>query len=251
MSKVNLSSEILSQKDVKLLVQSINNSRQQYEHWNEERDIRYHNGKYLDRWNYIFDNIENAFNYKPFKTYHVSRGRFWEFAIIYNTETQILYLVFKEETFYKIKGDKNNQYHYARVLNTKNFELQPQPYQKINMFSGVEDISNEYIDEDLERMISEIKNEVKGCVNILFKENREGVYKLTANLANYNLDIFNTYDLSEYITAGIEEIIDTKIDVVSSSPKIPLNIRKDKIKSKSEEIIEDKTKKDSKENNKK
>jgi len=118
------------------------------------------------------------------------------------------------------------------------------------LFSGFETISNEYIDEDLERMIGEIKNDVKGCVNVLFKENNDGVYKISGNLANYDLDIFKTYDLSKYITAGIDDIIDTKNDIVSSSTKIPLNIRRDKMKSKNNEIVEDKSKKEGEQQNK-
>lgn len=251
MSEFDLSSATLSPKEVRLLVQSINYSKQQYEQWNNERNLGYHNGKYLDRWNYIFANIEESFNYKPFITYHICRGKFWEFAIIYNTETKILYLVLREDTFKQIKSHKDQPYHYVRILNSENFEIDPQAYQKINMFSGYENLSDEYVDEDLERMISEIKNEVKCCVNILFKENSEGVYKITANLANYNLDIFKTYDLSKYITANIDDITDTKNDTGIVSHKIPLNIRKEKMKTKKEELVEDKSKQEDKHKDKK
>lgn len=240
MSQLSLPSEILSEKDVRLIVKSINDSKQQYENWNNERKLGYENGKYLDRWNYIFANIERAFSYKPFITYHVSRGKLWEFAVIYNTETKILYLILREDTFKLISRRKDNPYHYVRVLNSKNFKFQKEVVQKINMFTGYEPITNEYIDEDFERMINEIKNEVKGCVNILFKENITGVYKITANFANYDLEIFKTYDLSKYITADIDDISDTKINFAPVLPKIELNIRKDKLKIKKEELVEDK-----------
>jgi len=251
MFELSLPSEILSQKDVKLIIKAINYSKQQHENWNNERKLGYGNGKYLDRWNYIFDNLEKYFTYKPYITYHVSRGRFWEFAVLYNTDTNILYLVLKEDTFKQIRSNKNNPYHYVRVLNSKNFNLQDEVYQQLNLFSGFENVSNEYIEEDLERMISELKDKVKCCVNVLFKENSEGVNKISANLANYELNIFKTYDLSECITAGIDEIIDTKNDVAEGSPKIPLNIRKNKVKNKKTELVDDKSKKEDEQKNKK
>lgn len=250
MFEASLPMEILSQKDVQSIVRAINYSKEQYEMWKNERNLGFENGKYLDRWNFIFANIRDTFIYKPFKTYPVSRGALWKFIVLYNTDTNILYLILKENTFKQIRTHRDNPYHYVRVLNSKNFNLQSEIKQQLNLFSEFETISNEYIDEDLERMISEIKNEVKGCVNILFKENNDGVYKISGNLANYDLDIFKTYDLSKYITADIDDIIDTKNDIVGSSPKIELNIRKSKIKSKKDEIVEDKIKRDGEQMNK-
>lgn len=250
MIELNLPSEILSQKDVKLIVRSINYSKQQYNQWNDERNLGFENGKYLDRWNYIFANIRESFGRKPFITYHISRGKLWEFIVIYNIETKFMYLVLKEDTFKQIKGRKDNPYHYVRVFNSKNFELQREAVQRINLFSGFEDVSDEYINEDLERMICEIKNEVKGCINILFKENSDGVYRISGNLANYDLSIFKTYDLSKFITAGIDDIVDTKNDIATAIPKIPLNIRKDKLKSKNKDIIGDKNKQEDKQKSK-
>lgn len=234
-------SEILTKKEINLIVKSINDSKQQYNQWNAKRNLGFENGKYLDRWNYIFANLKNAFSESPFLTYHVPRGKLWEFLIIYNTDSKFMYLLMREDTFRNIRRQKDRAYHYIRVLNSKNFNLQDEKIQKINFFSGFEDISFEYLDEDLERMIKEIKDEVKGCANILYSENADGVKKISANFANYELDIFKSYDLTKYITANVDDIIDTKVDVATVQPVIPLSIRADKLKEK--KILNDETKK--------
>ncbi len=246
----NLPNEILSGKDVKLIIKAINNSRQQYQDWNNERNLGFENGKFLDRWNYIFANIRDSFS-SPFKTYPVSRGKLWEFIVLYNTLTNILFLILKEDRFDSIKRDTNNRYHYVRVLNSQNRYLQSEIVQQLDLFGGYQDTPNQYIDEDLESMIGEIKDEVKGCVNVIFRENKDGVCKISGNIANYNLDILSTYDWSKYISAEIDEIIDTKNDYEVTTPKIELSIRKDKIKSRNTDIVDDKSKQEAKEEDKK
>lgn len=247
----NLPSEILSEKDINLIVKAINYSKHQYKQWNDERNLGFENGKHLDRWNYIFANIRDFFLHKPFRTYPISRGALWQFVALYNTDTNILYIVLKEDRFKGIRGKRDNPYHYVRILNSKNCHLQSEITQQLNLFSGFQNISDESIDLDLEKMIGEIKNEVKGCVNILFNENKDGVYKISGNLANYDLEIFKTYEWSKYISADIEEIIDTKNDPVDISPKIELNIRKDKIKNKNKDLVDDKSKQEAEQKNEK
>ena len=95
MFEASLPMEILSQKDVQSIVRAINYSKEQYEMWKNERNLGFENGKYLDRWNFIFANIRDTFIYKPFKTYPVSRGALWKFIVLYNTDTNILYLILK------------------------------------------------------------------------------------------------------------------------------------------------------------
>lgn len=250
MLETTLPSEILSEKDVKLIIEAINSSKDEYEYWRNEQGLGFENGKYLYRWNFIFSKLKSNFKDKPFKTYNIPRGKLWEFLVLYNTDTKILYLILKENTFNIIRNRKDNPYHYLRVLNSKNFHLQDEIKQQMSLFPEFETISNEYIEEDLDRMISAIKEEVKGCVNILFKEDHNGVYSISANLANYELDIFKSYDLSKYITVDIHDIIDTKDNIATETVSIPLNIRESKIKNNNKEIVGDKTKKDNKKQDK-
>ncbi|MDT8717622.1 hypothetical protein IAI10_13195 [Clostridium sp. 19966] len=228
----NIPDEVMTPEDIKLLIKSINDSRHQYEYWKSQQKLGYENGKHLYRWNYIFDNISKNFKKEPFKVYHVSRGALWEFAVIYNTESKILFIILKENRFDGIKNSRDNLYHYVRVLNSKNYHFQREIEQQITMFDGLQVISDETIDEDLERMISEIKDEVAGCVNILFKENVDGVYRISGNISNYELKLLKTYDWNDYISANIEEIEDTKVVDEKIPPKIELNIRQDKVKQK-------------------
>lgn len=244
--------EILSPSDARLIIKAIKDSMEQSKQWNSERNLRYQNGRYLDRWNYIFQNIENSFKGSHFKTYHVCRGKLWEFVVMYDINTNLIYLVLKENTFRQIKGRKDNPYHYIRIFNSKNFQLYKERPHQMNFLGLSDQVSDEYINEDLERMIGEVKDEVRGCVNILFKEDSNSVCKISANFANYKLDILKSYDLSRFITADIEKIIDTNSDNISIIPKIELKVRENKIKIKNEDILkkEKEKKNDKKEDNK-
>lgn len=245
----NILNGLLSKDEVRLITKAINDSKKQCEHHIEERNLGYGNGKYLDRWNYAFHNLEKAFNKVPFLTIHVDRGPLWEFLLIYNTTNKFIYLIMKRDTFNQVKNQKEKRIHYARLLNSKNFEIQEEKVQKINFFTGFEDITPKYIDESLEKIVGEIKDEVKGCVNVLFRENADGVYKISANLANYDLDIFETYDLTKYITADISEIVDTKPQPIITQPKIDLPIRENKIKKHGIVTAHSKVQKDEEKNN--
>lgn len=246
MNTFNKQEETLSKKEVELIVNAINHSKEQYKDMANERKLGFSNGKYLDRWNYIFANIRDSFNYEPFITFPVSRGPLWEFIFIYNTNNKILYLLLKEDTFKKIKNDRNNPRHYVRIFNSKNSNYKPKIEEQLSWLSKIEKMSYEDIDEELEKMILNIKNEAKVCKNILFTENINGVTKISENIANYDLDILNTCDLTRYIMADIDNIVDTKDNVSDSLPKIELKIRTHKIKNKRKEIISDKDKEDKK-----
>lgn len=236
-----LPNEILSDNEVRLIIKAINDSRQQYEHWKNERNLGYENGKYQDRWNYIFANIRDYFT-SPFKAYPITRSPLWKFAILYNTDKNILFVVLREERFERLRRDNDSPHHYLRILNSQNYCHQKEFVEQLSFFEGFQEVPNQYIDENLETMIGEIRDEVKGCVNILFKENKDGVCKISGNIANYNLDILTTFDWSNCISADIEEIIDTKNDYIAAIPKIELSIKKDKIKNQNKEIVDDKGK---------
>ncbi|MGJ0848339.1 DUF5986 family protein [Tissierella praeacuta] len=246
MKKSYLPGETLSRKEVELIVNAINHSKVQYKEWANERNLGFSNGKYLDRWNYIFANIRDSFNYEPFKVFSIKRGTLWEFAVIYNTGTKILYLLLREDNFKRIKEGNDNAYHYIRVLNSKNSQTKIDTRTQISMFPKTEVASDNYINEDLENMLLSIKDEVKGCRNIVFTENKNGVIRISENIANYHLDIIDSFDLTKYITADIENISDTQNENVESHPVIELKIRQDKMKSKKDDIISGEDKKDKK-----
>lgn len=251
MHTFNKQEETLSKKEVELIVNAINHSKEQYKNMASERKLGFSNGKYLDRWNYIFANIRDSFNYESFITFPVSRGPLWEFIVIYNTDTKILYLLLKEDTFKKIRNDRNNPRHYVRIFNSKNSNYKTKRIEEqLSWLPKIEKISDKDIDEELKKMILNIKDEAKICKNILFTENLNGVTKISENIANYDLDILNTCDLTKHVVADIENIVDTKDNVIEPLPKIELNIRPNKIKRK-EELISDKNKKDKEDKKKK
>lgn len=235
----NIPDEVLSEKEVKLLIKAVNDSRSQYEQYAEENNLETRNGRFKCRWDYIFTNVRELFSDALFERHKISRGALWEFMAIYRVDTKILYILLREDRFTEIKKDISNPYHYVRVLNSKNCYLQEEKAEQIAFFSDLKIPSDEYLDQDLERMLGKIKDEVKGCINILFRENGNGVNRISGNIANYNLEILKTYDWNHYVTADIEEIIDTKTIHLDDSPKIELPIRRNKLKEKNEEIIED------------
>lgn len=237
----------LSADDIKEIIKDISDGKKQYSKCAYREKLRYHNGRYITIWDYIFTNIENSFKDKSgFKCFSVERCALWNFAVIYKEDTNVLYLILKEKRFKELKND-NNLYHYVKIFNSKNCCLYKQRPEQINCFRELgleEDVTNDiYIDEDLENMIGEIKDKVKNCVNILFREGKDGINRISANIATQDLEIVATQDWSEYITADIEEIIDTNNTYIEHKnielPEIPLNIRKEKIIKKEENTKKD------------
>jgi len=247
MIKGNIPEEILSAKYIKLIIKAINDSKKQYKEYARLARLATSNGKYIGRWDYIFTNIRDAFLEDSFEPVTISRGPLWEFIAIYQKDMKLLYLVLREDRFREIKNDASSPYHYVRVLNSQNYHLQEEKSQQIAFFPDIQIPSYEYINEDIDRMIGEIKDDVEGCVNILFDENENGLNKITANIATYSLDIIKTYNWNKYISADIEEITDTQADDATNTPPlIELNIRANKRKDNKEEIIDDKSSKEKK-----
>lgn len=228
----------LSVEDIKDIIQDINNGKKQYRKFANEENMKYQNGRYTTIWDYAFTNIENSFKNKTgFTCYSIERCALWKFAAIYKEDTDILYLISKEKRFKELQKD-NNPYHYFKIFNSKNCSLHKSRPKQISFFQNLEasEINNEYIDADLEKMIGNIKDKVRNCVNILFRENSYGICAISANVATQDLDIIATEDWSKYITADIEEINDTSSTIVEHKetklPEIPLTIKKDKMKNK-------------------
>lgn len=240
--------ETMSSCDIKTVISSINNSKKQYRQYVEERNLETQNGKYFTEWDNIFTNIKKSFSSYPFKCYKISRCNLWKFIAIYRADINILYLILKEERLKELRKD-NNPYHYLRIFNSKNCYLQKERLVQTSLSSEFEAqvVSDEYIDEDLERMIGDIKDDVQCCVNILFKQNSNGVNKISANIVSQDLEIIDTYDWSKYITADIEEVNDTISIEIEENIKpeiIPLNIRPNITKTKDEKAKIVKEKKD-------
>lgn len=231
----------LTIKEIETIIKDINDGKKQYFNYAVKEQLKYHNGKHTTIWDYIFTNIENSFKDKTgFKCFSVERCALWSFAVIYKEDTDVLYLILKEKRFNELRND-SNLFHYVKIFNSKNFCLYNEIPEQTNCFSmlGLEEIDNDYnIDKDLENMIGEIKDKVKNCVNILFREGPNGINKISANIATKELNIVATQDWSEYITADIEEISDTNNYIEHKEvelPNIPLNIRADKINRKGKE----------------
>lgn len=231
----------LTIKEIETIIKDINNGKKQYFNYAIKEQLKYHNGKHTTIWDYIFTNIENSFKDRSgFKCFSVERCALWSFAVIYKEDTDVLYLILKEKRFNELRND-SNLYHYVKIFNSKNCCLYNERPEQIDCFSelGFEATTDDYnIDKDLENMLGEIKDKVKHCVNILFREGSDGITKISANIATQDLNIVATQDWSEYITADIEEISDTNNYIANKEvelPNIPLNIRADKINRKEKE----------------
>jgi hypothetical protein len=244
---INIPKKVLDEKEIKLIIKAINDSRSELDQHLRDRGFRYNNGKYHDRWNYIFNNIEKNFKNTEFNCYAVNRCALWKFIVLYNVHSKIVYIIFKNSTFHGINKRHNTLYHYARILNSINLR---EAYQNDTIavqqrFSSLEDnmtlsdlTSN--VNQQLDDMIGEIQREARLCVNILFEENNNLLTSISGNIANYNLEIRKTYNWDKFITPTVEEIMDTESitnEYDENKPPIDLKIRKEKLKYKKTDNI--------------
>lgn len=229
MIKNELPSELFPEEEIRLIIESINESKPQYINNVRNENLSTQNGKYHSIWNYVFKNIKNHFNVFPYKCYKISRGNLWEFISIYNETYNILYVVMKEERFKEIKKGKNKDYHYIKILNSINNDIKKDNCEQVSLFEKDEN-KEKYIKNDLERMLGDINGKVKICVDILFSMNQNKVVTISGNIFDYNLDKIKSYSWNKYIRADIDEIIDTKDEYDIESPLIELPIKKNKNK---------------------
>lgn len=221
-----------SVKDKKRIINILKDRKNQYEHYADESHLRFHNGRHMTVWDIIFSNMENAFENEPgFKCYAVKRCELWEFAVIYKEDINTVYLILKEKRFKELQHDPDPS-HYVKIFNSKNFNLHEERYINMSFFEDniQGQITADYINEDLERMIGEIKDKVKHCVNILFRETPSGINRIKAVVADKNLKILAEKDWSQYINANVDEIADTKIieakkaEITIEDTNIPLGL---------------------------
>lgn len=222
--------EILNEESVRNIIKCINYGELQYKEHVKEEGFITHNGKYHEIWNYIFKNVNNSFKDYPYKCYKINRGNLWEFVAVYNEEEHILYVIMKEDRFKNIEN-ADEEYHYIRILNYLNNHMQTKKIDQISFLQDDKD-KEDYIKDDLQRMLGDISGEVKACVDILFSERDNKVTKIYGNICDYNFRLIKSYCWNQYIQADINEIIDTDEEYIVENPPIELIIR-DNIKSKS------------------
>lgn len=259
MSNVNIPEKVLDEEPIKLIIKSIDDSRSQWYQHLLDRGLKYDNGKYLDRWNYIFDNIEQNFKNTEFNCYAVDRCALWKFVVLYNVHSKIVYVIFRKSTFLGINKKDNTLHHYARMLNSINLRnIYPKepiavqgtfPFLKKNV--TLSDLTSN-IHQQLDDMIGEIQREAKLCVNILFEENNDRLTSISGNIANYNLEIKKSYNWDKFISPTIEEITDTEdIELDEGHKIIDLKIRKEKFnQTEKEDMVSKKGNKNKKDKNK-
>lgn len=224
MIKNELSVELISENEVKLIIESINYSKEQYKNHVKREKLVTQNGKYHEIWNYIFTNIENSFNEFPYKSYKISRGSLWAFVAIHDHKNSILYVIMKENTFKTIKKSKDKDLHYIKILNLIN-PFRKKKNKQLSLFP--EDKSKEeYIKNDLEQMLKDIDGKVKVCVDILFSEKQNKVTSISGNIFDYDLDEIKSYCWNKFITADINEITDTDDEYEVINKPIELLVRK-------------------------
>lgn len=243
-----LPATLLSKEKIELILKSIKDGNIQYIEHVRKENFHTQNGKYHEIWNYIFKNIESNFNDFPYKCYKILRGKLWSFIAIYNEESSILYILMKKERIKEIKNKEDNDYHYSRILNYINNPFQYEQKEQLSMFPQDND-KEEYIKEDLQRMIREINGEVKLCVDILFSEKEGRAISISGNVFDYNLDSIKSECWDEYIKVDIDEIIDISDELNVENPPIQLGIKKrsrystlDKKKEDTEDIVASKEK---------
>lgn len=247
MLKEDIPEEILSGDNIIRIIKEINNSRERWKYDLESKKLSCDNGKYIMRWNYLFDNIEKAFSIFPFECYKINRGNLWKLVAIYDKNKKFLYILLKEDRFKNIKGSKNDKCHYAKLLDWKNSFNFKNKVQQLSFISNMNsyDVGSNDIDKELRKMIAPIKDEMKACINILFTEDDYGVKSISGNIADYNLKIMKSYNWNKYITANIGEISDTSNDNednVESNKVIPLKLRNNKMDKNKEELVDEKKK---------
>lgn len=217
---------ILVKDDIKKVIKSIDDGNIQHGEYIKSGNFPTQNGKHQNVWNYIFRNIEKSFSSYPFKCYKINRGNLWEFLAIYRDDINVLYILLREERLNEIRKSYDTPYHYLRVINSKNKFSKKVERQQLSFLSESIVVSDEYIQEDLDRMLGDINDKVKTCVTILFTEERKKVNRISGNILNYDLDLIRKYEWNEHITVSIDEIVDTKDEQNIIHPQIELGIRK-------------------------
>lgn len=257
MSDVNIPEKVLDEKYIKLIIKAINDSRSQWHQHLSNRGFEYDNGKYLDRWNYIFNNVEQNFKDSEFNCYAVNRCALWKFIVLYNVNSKIVCIIFRKSTFLGINKKDNTLHHYARMLNSINLR-NIYPKEPIAVQSSFlrkdDDLASlrNHISRELDDMIGGIQREARLCVDILFEENDDRLTSISGNIANYNLEIKKSYNWDKFISPTIEEIIDTEdIELDESHKIIDLKIRKEKFnQTEKEDMVGKKGNKNKKDKNK-
>ncbi|AJA42643.1 hypothetical protein OR62_05485 [Clostridium tetani] len=223
--KSTVPENFLEPENIRKLIKNLNDSREEQNYDLNEKNHPTTNGRYHDRWNYIFKNIEQSFRDKPFKCYRISRGPLWQLVAIYRTDYDLLYILLKKDRFLEIKKDSKNKSHYSKILNLPNNNLKMETYKQTSFIPNLQLSNTEYIFEEFKKMIPDIKDKIKGCINILFTENKERLTEILAVIANCDLNIIESCNWSKYISVGVEEIIDTKSEFEENTPLIPLKIK--------------------------
>jgi hypothetical protein len=229
--------QTLSDAEIYNILKSINTSLPQHNDMVSKEKLITTNGKYLNRWNYIFKDIDRLFDSEYYEVPIFDRGPLWEFAAIYNRDNRILYILTKEANVSKIIKE-NNSTHYIRILSYKNNKL-GYDYQKQLSLLPCNDEMIELSLKDFKRMFLNI-DEVECCKAIIFKEGNMGVTKISEAILDYDLNFIDNHDLSDYIIADIDNIEDTQsyenIDILDDELKeeIKLPLRKKKIQKKKE-----------------
>ncbi|MBY6950328.1 DUF5986 family protein [Clostridium botulinum] len=220
-----LPENLLLKEKIELILKSIRDGKLQYIDHVKKENLPTENGKYHEIWNYIFKNIKKNFSDFPYKCYKIFRGELWSFIVVYNEETNILYVLMKEQRIKQIKSQEDKEYHYAKILNSINNDFNPEQREQISIFPK-DDNKEKYIEEDLERMLGDLNGKVKICVNILFSEKQGKVTNISGNVLDYNLDMIKSECWNRYLKADIDEIVDTNDELNIENPPIELGIKK-------------------------
>lgn len=218
-----VSAKLISGEEVKLIIKSIDDAKTQYKDYVKREKLVTQNGKYHEMWNYIFTNIEKSFNEFPYKCYKISRQRLWEFIVIHDQINYVLYVIMKENNFEKIRNAKGKDLHYIKILNLINpFKIEKS--KQISLFPDDES-KEEYIKNDLDKMLKDIDGKVKVCVDVLYSEKQNKVTSISGKISDYDLDEIKSYCWNEFITADINEIIDTNDEYEVITEPIELHVR--------------------------
>lgn len=165
------------------------------------------NGKSIFVWNLINTEVKRALPKERFEVIVSKRG-VWEFVLVLDIKSGYLYSFMKGDRFETVRKnyEKNKKLHYLEVLCGINTPYLSETYEQLD-FLNVANEQAEEKDEILEKMLMQLKNEVKKHILVTFEISKDKIIAARANVVSENLQIMETEQWQQYITPSYDAMI--------------------------------------------
>lgn len=175
------------------------------------------NGRNEMLWNSMNTEVKNVLPNDRFIVLPTNRG-IWQFIIVYDTETKIIYTLMKSARFKDVrhKYEKcNGKVHYLECLAELNRSYCEVEYFQTSFLEDNIDRAEEK-EKVLCKMLNDIREQAEKYILITFELEKKEIKLPQANLLSPNLDIMEVEDWRQYITLAYDAVLNMEeIDEVN------------------------------------